>query len=30
MITAVGQLSKMIDSWQVWRDWWRQVVVSFN
>ena len=26
MITAVGQLSRMIDSWQVWRDWWRQVV----
>jgi len=22
MITVVGQLSKMIDGWQVWRDWW--------
>jgi len=30
MITAVGQLSKMIDGRQVWRDWWQQVAVSFN
>jgi len=30
MITAVGQLSRMIDSWQVWRDWWGQVVGVIN
>jgi len=30
MITVVGQLSKMIDGRQVWRDWWGQVAVSFN
>ena len=28
MITAVGQLSRMIDSWQVWRDWWGQVAMA--
>jgi len=28
MVTVVGQLSKMIDSCQVWRDWWEQVAMA--